>query len=259
MFHRLFFSRTLSPAPGLQDIKCQKTSRKIKLIKRRLFLKQEDFQTSFSNTPMKKSRNVRKIKLIKRRLYKVKEDVLDKQKSIRKRKVSCKILKQKKQSWASQKMKATMTPLVWDVFEAVSVEQLACLERKCLNKKITPKKTKGNQKDFEWIGDGVDGGKKKIFYQGAFLVEDKRIPSKRHVDLLCGGLPCHGFSIMNNLIAVYLRGMEETSRLMRLCHHLIWGLLGLLGLLSWLLRSGGRTSRMMAYWWASTLVEAKVR
>ena len=47
---------------------------------------------------MKKSRNVRKIKLIKRRLYKVKEDVLDKQKSIRKRKVSCKILKQKKQS-----------------------------------------------------------------------------------------------------------------------------------------------------------------
>ena len=75
-----------------------KTSWKIKLIKRRLFLKQEDFQTSFSNTPMKKSRNVRKIKLIKRRLYKVKEDVLEEQKSIRKRKVSCKILKQKKQS-----------------------------------------------------------------------------------------------------------------------------------------------------------------
>ena len=88
-----------------------KTSWKIKLIKRRLFLKQEDFQTSFSNSPMKKPRNIRKLKVMKRRLYKVKEDVLEEQKSIRKRKVSCKISKRKKQTRVFQKMKVTVTPL----------------------------------------------------------------------------------------------------------------------------------------------------
>ena len=77
----------------------------------------------------------------------------------------------------------------------------ACVERKCLNKavkgqdgeeseeeeeeekvsellnksgeKTTPKKkTKGNHKDVQWIGDGVDGGKRKMFYKGAVLDGD---------------------------------------------------------------------------------------
>ena len=132
-----------------EDIKCQKTSRKIKLIKRRLFLKQEEFQ-DFS------SRNIMKIKLIKRKLYKVKEDV-------------------------HQKMKATLTPLVRDMLEAVFGEQIKgredqkssklcstrcgvckqCNRSNCGQCRKPKKKTKENHKDVEWIGDGVDGGKRK--------------------------------------------------------------------------------------------------